>query len=57
MLNRVWLLFFIIAALSITIQLVNGNVDVLSESVTALFASAKLAADISLGLIGVLALW
>nr|WP_220493931.1 spore maturation protein [Shewanella sp. SG41-4] len=56
-LNRVWLLFFIIAALSITIQLVNGNVDVLSESVTALFASAKLAADISLGLIGVLALW
>ncbi|MBB1388479.1 spore maturation protein [Shewanella sp. SG44-6] len=57
MLNRVWLLFFIIAALSIVIQLVNGNVNILSESVTALFASAKLAADISIGLIGVLALW
>ncbi|QDE31484.1 nucleoside recognition domain-containing protein [Shewanella polaris] len=57
MLNRVWLLFFIVAAISIIIQLIGGNADVLSGSVTALFASAKLAADISLGLIGVLALW
>ncbi len=56
-LNRVWLLFFIVAAISIIIQLIGGNADVLSGSVTALFASAKLAADISLGLIGVLALW
>ncbi|MGX9459662.1 nucleoside recognition domain-containing protein [Shewanella sp. A14] len=57
MLNRVWLLFFVVALVSIVIQLIGGNVDVLSEAVAALFASAKLAADISLGLIGVLALW
>ncbi|WP_372940381.1 nucleoside recognition domain-containing protein [Shewanella sp.] len=57
MLNRVWLLFFIVAAVAIIIQLFGGNNEVLSETVTALFASAKLAADISLGLIGVLALW
>ncbi|WP_445776180.1 nucleoside recognition domain-containing protein [Shewanella sp.] len=57
MLNRVWLLFFIVAAISILVQLLAGNTEVLSDSVTALFASAKLAADISLGLIGVLALW
>jgi spore maturation protein SpmA len=56
-LNRVWLLFFIVAAISILVQLLAGNTEVLSDSVTALFASAKLAADISLGLIGVLALW
>ncbi|GGB49230.1 hypothetical protein K8B83_13835 [Shewanella inventionis] len=57
MLNRVWLLFFIVAAISVTVQLIDGNTEILSDSVTAMFASAKLAADISLGLIGVLALW
>nr|WP_283107913.1 spore maturation protein [Shewanella basaltis] len=51
------MLFFIVAAISILVQLLAGNTEVLSDSVTALFASAKLAADISLGLIGVLALW
>ncbi|MCH1931234.1 spore maturation protein [Shewanella sp. A25] len=57
MLNRVWLVFFVVALLSIGVQLVSGHLDVLSTSVEALFASAKLAADISLGLVGVLSLW
>lgn len=57
MLNRVWLFFFITALLAIGVQLLNGHVEVLSASVEALFASAKLAAEISLGLIGVLSLW
>lgn len=57
MLNRVWLAFFITALLAIAVQLFNGHTDVLSTSVEALFASAKLAAEISLGLIGVLSLW
>ncbi|MFG7352710.1 nucleoside recognition domain-containing protein [Shewanella oncorhynchi] len=57
MLNRVWLAFFITALLAIAVQLFNGHIEVLSASVTALFASAKLAAEISLGLIGVLSLW
>ncbi|MCP3126925.1 spore maturation protein [Shewanella sp. KJ2020] len=57
MLNRVWLAFFITALLAIAVQLFHGNVEVLSISVEALFSSAKLAAEISLGLIGVLSLW
>ena len=57
MLNRVWLFFFVSAAFAIIVQLFQGNVQVLGESVAALFASAKLAAEISLGLIGVLSLW
>lgn len=57
MLNHVWLFFFITALLAIGVQLFNGHVEVLSASVEALFASAKLAAEISLGLIGVLSLW
>nr|WP_283103320.1 spore maturation protein [Shewanella aestuarii] len=55
--NRVWLGFFITAAIAILLQLISGNITVLNDSVSALFASAKLAAEISLGLIGVLALW
>lgn len=57
MLNRVWLAFFITALLAIAVQLFNGHIEVLSASVAALFASAKLAAEIALGLIGVLSLW
>lgn len=57
MLNRVWLAFFITALLAIAVQLFNGHIEVLSASVASLFASAKLAAEISLGLIGVLSLW
>lgn len=57
MLNRVWLCFFLTALLAIGVQLLNGQFEVLATSVAALFTSAKLAAEISLGLIGVLSLW
>lgn len=57
MLNRVWLLFFVVSTIAIVLELIGGNTQVLSVAVASLFASAKLAADISLGLIGVLALW
>nr|WP_256930042.1 spore maturation protein [Shewanella xiamenensis] len=39
------------------IQLFNGHIEVLANAVEALFASAKLAAEIALGLVGVLSLW
>ena len=57
MLNRIWYFFFATALFAICIQLFNGNIEVLSASVAALFSSAKLAAEIALGLIGVLSLW
>lgn len=57
MLNRIWYFFFVTALFAICVQLFNGNLEVLSASVTALFNSAKLAAEIALGLIGVLSLW
>ncbi|WP_413732390.1 MULTISPECIES: nucleoside recognition domain-containing protein [unclassified Shewanella] len=57
MLNRVWSLFFIIALGAILLRLMSGDATALNESVTAMFDSAKLAAEIALGLIGVLTLW
>ncbi|MCL2918704.1 nucleoside recognition domain-containing protein [Shewanella litorisediminis] len=57
MLNRVWLVFFTASLLAILLRLIQGDTAVLAASVEGLFASAKLAAEIALGLIGVLALW
>lgn len=57
MLNRIWLIFFVAALLSIGVSMSQGEWQVLSDSVDSLFSSAKLAAEISLGLIGVLSLW
>ncbi len=39
------------------LRLMSGDATVLNESVTAMFDSAKLAAEIALGLIGMLTLW
>nr|WP_275679550.1 spore maturation protein [Shewanella sp. PS-2] len=55
--NRVWLVFFLTSLLAIGVQLANGHIDVLANAVEALFASAKLSAEIALGLVGVLSLW
>lgn len=57
MLNRVWFAFFVAALVAISISLFQGQWQILSAVVDALFASAKLAAEIALGLIGVLSLW
>ncbi|MFV0597258.1 nucleoside recognition domain-containing protein [Shewanella sp.] len=57
MLNRVWLVFFLTSLLAMAVQLFNGHIEVLANAVEALFTSAKLAAEIALGLVGVLSLW
>ncbi|MDR8523662.1 nucleoside recognition domain-containing protein [Shewanella fidelis] len=57
MLNKIWFSFFAIALLAIVLQLLTGQTQVLSQSVDAIFSSAKLAAEIALGLVGVLSLW
>ncbi|CAM3978805.1 nucleoside recognition domain-containing protein [Shewanella aquimarina] len=57
MLNRVWFAFFVAALVAISISLFQGQWQILSAVVDALFTSAKLAAEIALGLIGVLSLW
>nr|WP_283164280.1 nucleoside recognition domain-containing protein [Shewanella corallii] len=55
--NRIWWFFFVIAALAVAVQLGMGNTQVLTEVSAALFSSAELAAQIALGLVGVLSLW
>ncbi len=57
MLNRIWWFFFVIAALAVAVQLGMGNTQVLTDVSAALFSSAELAAQIALGLVGVLSLW
>ncbi|MCZ4336532.1 nucleoside recognition domain-containing protein [Shewanella colwelliana] len=57
MLNRIWVAFFVTALAAMMVQLFMGHWSVLADAVNALFSSAKLAAEIALGLIGVLALW
>ncbi|ESE41134.1 nucleoside recognition domain protein [Shewanella decolorationis S12] len=50
-------MFFLTSLLAMAVQLFNGHIEVLANAVEALFASAKLAAEIALGLVGVLSLW
>ncbi|GIU47907.1 membrane protein [Shewanella sairae] len=57
MLNKIWFGFFATALVAILAQVFTGHTQVLSESVTAIFSSSKLAAEIALGLVGVLSLW
>ena len=57
MLNAIWLFFFISAFLAACVQLALGDVTIFTTLVTALFDMAKLAFDISLGLVGVLCFW
>jgi spore maturation protein SpmA len=49
--------FFLTSLLAMAVQLFNGHIEVLANAVEAMFASAKLAAEIALGLVGVLSLW
>ncbi|GIU19831.1 nucleoside recognition domain-containing protein [Shewanella sp. MBTL60-007] len=57
MLNKIWFGFFATALIAILVQVLTGHTQILSESVSAIFSSSKLAAEIALGLIGVLSLW
>jgi spore maturation protein SpmA len=58
MLHRIWLGFFLAAFLSALYQwLVGGDADVFQRMVTALFDMATLSVELSIGLIGLMALW
>ncbi|HEY0751725.1 MAG TPA: nucleoside recognition domain-containing protein, partial [Chitinophagaceae bacterium] len=57
-LNYVWISFFLLAFLAAAIKLIGFNdVDIFQKIVTATFDSAKTGAEISLGLIGLMAFW
>lgn len=57
-LNYVWISFFLLAFLAAAIKLIGYNdVDIFQKIVTATFDSAKTGAEISLGLIGLMAFW
>lgn len=57
MLNAVWLSFFVLAIGSAVLQGLLGNWQPLHALLPALFASAKSAVEICLGLVGVMSLW
>ncbi|MGB0894539.1 MAG: nucleoside recognition domain-containing protein [Parashewanella sp.] len=57
MLNKIWFYLFFIAFVSIIFNLFTGNTNVLASAVSSLFSNAKLAAEISFGLVGILSLW
>jgi spore maturation protein SpmA/spore maturation protein SpmB len=58
MLHRIWLGFFLVAFVSALYQwLVGGDADVFQRMVTALFDMARLSVELSIGLIGLMALW
>ncbi|MGB3067431.1 MAG: nucleoside recognition domain-containing protein [Ottowia sp.] len=56
-LNLVWLGFFLSAFIAALVQLAQGDLTVLPRLLTAMFDSAKTGFDISIGLVGVMALW
>ncbi len=57
LLNRIWWYFFVVAFVVIIGKVAYGDTSVISASVTALFDSSKLSANIAIGLVGVLTLW
>src|SRR3546814_18637955 len=57
-LNYVWISFFLIAFVVALFKLIFlGDVEIFQRIITGTFDSAKVAAEISLGLIGLMAFW
>ncbi|MBH1965918.1 MAG: spore maturation protein [Comamonadaceae bacterium] len=56
-LNLVWLGFFLSAFIVALVQLAHGDLTVLPRLLTAMFDSAKTGFEISIGLVGIMALW
>ena len=56
-LNYIWIVFFLFAAVCAIIQCFTGNTGVFADIVGSTFDNAKTAFEISLGLTGVLSLW
>lgn len=56
-LNSVWLAFFLSAIAVALVQTLQGDFSVFPRLMTAMFDAAKTGFDISLGLVGIMALW
>ena len=56
-LNYIWIVFFLLAAVCAIIQCFIGNTGVFADIINSTFDNAKTAFEISLGLTGVLSLW
>lgn len=57
LLNLIWLGFFVCAFAVALVRLAQGDAEVFPKLLAAMFDSAKTGFDISLGLVGVMALW
>ena len=55
--HRLFTAFFLIGILGALVQLLGGDLQAPARVVSALWEAADLAVEVSLGLIGVLALW
>ena len=57
MLNLIWVAFILVGFVAAVVQLLQGDLDIFTRVLTALFETAKTGFDISLGLVGVMSLW
>jgi spore maturation protein SpmA len=57
MLNLIWVAFILVGFVAAVVQLLQGDLDIFTRVLTALFDTAKTGFDISLGLVGVMSLW
>lgn len=57
LLNLLWLAFFVSAFLVAAVRLAMGDMEVFPKLLAAMFDSARTGFDISIGLVGVMALW
>ncbi len=57
MINKLWFSLVAIAFIGIVGNLLQGNTEVINQSVASLFEMAQLSFDIALGLVGILSLW
>jgi spore maturation protein SpmA len=56
-LNYLWIAFFLIACLAGTIRLLNGNLEIFKVMMDGVFDAARTSVDISIGLIGLMAVF
>ena len=56
-LNRIWVFFVLVGFGAALVHTVQGDVDIFSRLLAALFDTAKTGFDIALGLVGVMSLW
>lgn len=56
-LNYLWIAFFLVACLAGTIRLLNGNLEIFKVMMDNVFDAARTSVDLSIGLIGIMALF